>query len=176
MNIMIKSVLAGLALVLSSLPAVATPLADSALGGSGELYVVRAGTYGQLFPGRRQTDPQNRVLVLEIRRPNQLPERQLIPGSANPDVEDSLVLYSTIYKDNVSDIAWSKVESWALPRGLSQADWTKLTALVDNNPMLLQGASLGEMSYHADMMLAPEPTTLTMVVAAGGLLVRRRRA
>jgi hypothetical protein len=94
MNAKLKGALASVVLALSTVPAGAAALTDSALGGSGELYVVRAGTYGSLFPGRRQTDPQNRVLALETRRPNQLPERQLIPASANPDVEDSAsVLY-----------------------------------------------------------------------------------
>lgn len=89
MNIHCKSALAGVLLAVSAAPTAAAALTDSALGLAGELYVVRAGTYGELFPGRRQTDPLNRVLALETRRPNQLPLRQLIPASANPDTEDS---------------------------------------------------------------------------------------
>ncbi|HVR95350.1 MAG TPA: hypothetical protein VMW27_01965, partial [Thermoanaerobaculia bacterium] len=62
---------------------------DAALGSSGELYVVKAGTYGVLFPGRRQTDAANRILSLEIGRPGQLPSRQPVPSTEGTDVEVS---------------------------------------------------------------------------------------
>lgn len=88
MKLHLQRALAGLLLALGAAPATAA-LTDSALGLTGELYVVRAGTYAELFPGRRQTDPLNRVLALETRRPNQLPVRQLIPASANADTEDA---------------------------------------------------------------------------------------
>jgi hypothetical protein len=65
---------------------------DTALGTNGELYQLRTGTYGDLFPGRRQTDRANRVLALEIVRPGELPARLLVPATEGPEPEGSAAL------------------------------------------------------------------------------------
>ena len=88
---------------------------------------------------------------------------------------NGLVLYANIYRQNVSDIPFAKVADWANSYGLSAADWARLTALVDANPVLLSGASIGQLSMLADLTLVPEPTSLAAILGAAGALIRRRR-
>src|SRR4051794_1082922 len=69
---------------------------QAALGDSGEVYFVRAGTYGDLFPGGTDTAPENSVLALDIVRRDQPAERLLVPGTEGSDVESSpFELYET---------------------------------------------------------------------------------
>lgn len=88
---------------------------------------------------------------------------------------NGLVLYANIYKQNVSDIPFAKVADWANSYGLSQADWTRLTALVDANPTLLSGASIGQLSYVAELALVPEPTSIAALLGLAATIIRRRR-
>src|SRR5437763_12031721 len=62
---------------------------QAALGDSGEVYLVRTGNYGDLFPGGTATDGKNPVLALDIVRPGQDSQRLLVPGTDGPDVESS---------------------------------------------------------------------------------------
>lgn len=91
-----KVALAGvLSAVLAPPGANALP-ADTALGATGELYQVRAGTYGDLFPGRRQTDRLNRILALEVYRSGVLVMRQPVPSTEGPETE---VTPAVFYED-----------------------------------------------------------------------------
>ncbi len=56
---------------------------QAVLGSDGELYVMRAGAYGDLFPGGRSTDKAHPVLALDITRPEQAPTRALVPATAD---------------------------------------------------------------------------------------------
>lgn len=66
---------------------------EAALGAEGELYQVRAGSYGSLFPNgtgaRTFPTASTPVLALEISRPGAAVQRLLVPGTDNPDVESS---------------------------------------------------------------------------------------
>jgi hypothetical protein len=69
---------------------------QAALGDSGEVYFVRTGTYGDLFPGGTGAAPGNTVLALDVVRRDQPAERLLVPGTEGPDVESSpFELYET---------------------------------------------------------------------------------
>ncbi len=73
-------------------PAATASHRDAVLGGDGELYLVRAGAYGELFPGDKAADPANLVLALDVVRPDAAAgevERFLVPGTAGPEVEHS---------------------------------------------------------------------------------------
>lgn len=75
-----------LGLALAALPAAASH-GEAALGSEGELYIVRAGTYGDLFSGSSRYDRKTPVLALDIVRPDVPVERLLVPDTENGAVE-----------------------------------------------------------------------------------------
>jgi len=79
-------VIAGAGLL--ALPAFAAPQ-QAVLGNGGELYLVKTGTYGALFPDGTETDPGNSVLALEITRPGEPAERVLVADTKDRAVESS---------------------------------------------------------------------------------------
>ena len=60
---------------------------DAILGAEGELYRVRTGTYGELFPGGNELDRANPVLALEVVKPDGSVQLHLVPGTKEADVE-----------------------------------------------------------------------------------------
>lgn len=84
----IKYTLAGLvAFVMACSAAWASSDPSIVLGAEGELYSVRTGLYGQLFPGGKDTLPGNAVLALEITQTDGIQQRHLVNGTAGPDVD-----------------------------------------------------------------------------------------
>jgi hypothetical protein len=73
---------------LLALPAFAIPH-EAALGNEGELYLVKTGTYGVLFPGGKDADESSSVLALEITRPGEPAARVLVPDTKDKDSESS---------------------------------------------------------------------------------------
>jgi hypothetical protein len=59
------------------------------LGTGGELYLVKSGTFGDLFPGRQDTDPINSVLRLDVVAPDGSVQSSLVPGTQGPEVESA---------------------------------------------------------------------------------------
>lgn len=70
---------------------------DAAVGADGELYMVRAGSYGDLFPEESLVEPGNPVLALELVHPDQQREVLLIPDTEGADLEDSA---SVLFEDD----------------------------------------------------------------------------
>ncbi len=98
MTTMMKRILLG-ALALGAL-ASASAHADShdlALGSDGTIYQVRADSYGNLFPGGKDTSPANQVVALDVTPPGGTTQRQLVPGTAGPDTE---TLPSVVFADD----------------------------------------------------------------------------
>jgi hypothetical protein len=62
---------------------------DAVLGSSGELYRIRAGTLGDLFPERRGKDSKTPVLALDIDRPGTPVSRILVDGTDDDGTESS---------------------------------------------------------------------------------------
>lgn len=75
-----------LGLALLSLPAAATS-GEAALGSDGEVYIIRTGTYGELFPGKEAYNGKTAVLALDVVRPDAPVERFLVPGTETDSVE-----------------------------------------------------------------------------------------
>ena len=69
----------------------------TALGSGGQIYTVTAGTYGTLFPGSQTYPAATPVLALDTTLPGAAPTRQLVPSSADGDVDVSPAL---IYEDS----------------------------------------------------------------------------
>lgn len=66
----------------------------------------------------------------------------------------SLIIYRTIYEENVSDIPYSRVSSWV---GLSAQEWTDVTTMADA------------------VILVPEPATSGLFILGAAALLRSRR-
>jgi len=87
-RILLTALLAA-ASALTLLPAV-TAAANVALGDSGELYVARVGTYGDLFPDEEVGIPAGRpVLAVDVFAEGEPMRRLLVPDSEGPDLERS---------------------------------------------------------------------------------------
>jgi len=69
----------------------------TALGFGGQIYTVTAGPYGTLFPGSRTYSATTPVLALDTTLPGAAPTRQLVPSSADGNLEISPAL---IYEDS----------------------------------------------------------------------------
>jgi hypothetical protein len=76
-------------LVLAGSPLRASLQGDEVLGADGEVYSVREGSYGELFPGGKAIDPSYPVLALEVTHPDGSRQRHLVEGSEGRD-EDHL--------------------------------------------------------------------------------------
>jgi hypothetical protein len=81
-------------LLLFLAPPARAELKASALGDAGELYTVRAGVWGELFPGDGSHAAATPVLVLEIAPGDGETDRLLVPGTEDARVEsDPQLLY-----------------------------------------------------------------------------------
>jgi hypothetical protein len=62
---------------------------ETALGAEGEMYIVRAGLYSELFPGQSAYPGDNVVLALDVQRPDASAQRLLVRGTGTEFVESS---------------------------------------------------------------------------------------
>jgi len=60
-----------------------------ALGSEGEVYTVRTGSYGDLFPSQNDFDRSNPIVALEISKPGSPVKRILVPSTSGAEVESS---------------------------------------------------------------------------------------
>lgn len=74
---------------------------EATLGSAGELYVLRTGTYGQLFPTGTEVDKENPVLAVDILRPGAAADRRLIAGTKDKDVEGTP---AAVFEDDSSTL------------------------------------------------------------------------
>lgn len=111
-----------------AVPAALAQARDAAVGADGELYVVREGTYGALFPQQGLVDPGNRVLALEIVRSEGGRQRLLVPGTESDDVEDSA---SILFEDQSGTLfaLWQtmarSIHSRLVLIGLRGGEWSE---------------------------------------------------
>lgn len=116
----------GAGLLLAVSPAAGTER-DASVGAEGELYFVREGTYGELFPQDGLADAANSVLALEVVRSDQTRERLLVPGTETADSEDSA---SILFEDQSGTlfVLWQTKSNVIHSRlsliGLRGGEWT----------------------------------------------------
>lgn len=79
-----------------ALPAAAASR-EAALGARGELYMVRTGTYGQLFPQGRDHGRETPVLALDVTQPDGATTRHLVPETETEALENNP---SLIYEED----------------------------------------------------------------------------
>lgn len=82
---------------------------QAVLGADGAVYMAKAGTYGELFPGAKGGNPANPVLALEVTKPGSPVQRILVPSTANAEIEKSPAL---LYEDQ-SDTVYLVWQSWS---------------------------------------------------------------
>ena len=108
---------------------------DAALGSEGELYSVRAGTVGELFPAAPGMDLENTVLALEVVRPGGERSRIPVPDTEGPEVEASPSLVfepasGTVY------VVWESRVNLVFPllmlAGYSDGDWSERIPIYGN--------------------------------------------
>jgi hypothetical protein len=78
---------------------------ETVLGPNGELYTVRAGTFGELFPGQQNVPASNPVLALDVEKPDATRTRLLVKGTEGVDVDSAPFL---LYEDvsNTLFLVW----------------------------------------------------------------------
>ena len=78
---------------------------EAVLGPNGELYAVRAGTFGELFPGQQNVPPSNPVLAIDIEKADTPRVRLLVKGTEGPDLDSAPFL---LYEDvsNTMFLVW----------------------------------------------------------------------
>jgi hypothetical protein len=122
-----------LALGLAAVPGRAASR-DTALGAGGEVYQVKAGTYGDLFPGGRAVDAAVPVLAVDITKPGAAAQRVLIPDTLDPAAETSASLIyendsQTVYALWASQVGLNPVLKLA---GFDGTNWSTPIQVVGN--------------------------------------------
>lgn len=142
-------------------PAALAQARDATVGPEGELYVIREGTYGELFPHRGLVDPENRVLALEIVRGEEPRQRLLVPGTETADRDDSA---SILLEDQSGTlfVLWQtmirSIHSRLVLVGLRDGEWS--------DPIEISGSPFG---WKSSPQLAVTRDTFRTVEEDGGL-------
>lgn len=149
-----------------ALPAAADPARDASVGGKGELYLVRQGTYGELFPGRGLAAPENAALALDVTRTGGATERLLVPGTETADLDDSA---SILYEDDTGTlfVLWQTkvnvIHSRLSLIGYRNGEWTE--------PIEISGNPFG---WKSSPQLAVTRDVFQTEEAVGGLRTWQR--
>jgi hypothetical protein len=98
------------------------------VGVDGELYMLRQGSYGELFPDGGLASPANAALALDIVHADQNTERLLVPGTETDDLETSP---SALFEDDSGTlfVLWQTsrnyIHSWLSLIGFRDGEWTE---------------------------------------------------
>ena len=135
---------------------------DSALGVNGEVYQVKAGNYGDLFPNGHAVDPAVPVLAIDVTQPGAAPQRVLIPDTLDPAAEASA---SLIYENDSQTV----FALWASQVGLNPVlklsgfdgtDWSAPIQVV-GNPYATKGSPQFTITRETFQDIADDGTTAT---------------
>ncbi len=127
------TLLLALGLGLTALPAAASH-GEAALGSEGELFMVRTGTYGELFSGSSRYDRKTPVLALDIVRPDAPVERLLVPDTENGAVES---MPSLLFEEatGTAFLVWESRINYhpiLMLSGFDGKSWSKPIVIVGN--------------------------------------------
>ncbi len=99
---------------------------DAAVGAQGELYQVRAGTYGDLFPEQGLGDPSSSALALDVTYPDQSRERFLVPGTESEDLDSNASVLFESQSDTLF-LLWKSekgnIHTWLNVVGFHDGAW-----------------------------------------------------
>jgi hypothetical protein len=108
---------------------------EVALGADGEVYTVRAGQYGDLFPKGRDFEPGNSVVALDVSRPGAPLQRMLVPGTGGSEAETSP---SVLFEEDsqTAYLLWETKKSSIHPilqiAGFDGASWSRTIEVIGN--------------------------------------------
>ncbi len=99
---------------------------DAVVGTQGELYQVREGTYGDLFPDQGLGDPASSALALDVTYPDQSHERFLVPGTEAEDLDTNASLLFEGQSDTLF-LLWKtekgNIHTWLNVVGFHDGGW-----------------------------------------------------
>lgn len=154
-----------LALGLVALPAFGQQR-NAAVGAQGELYQVRAGTYGELFPGQGLGDPASSALALDVTYPDQSRERLLVPGTETEDVDSNASVLFESQSDTLF-LLWKtekgRIHTWLTVVGFHDGVW--------GQPIEVSGNLFG---WKSDPQFAVTRDTFRTIEDDGTLQTRTR--
>ncbi len=107
---------------------------ETALGSGGEIYMVRTGTYGSLFPGKKDFPRDSAVLALDIQKPGAALQRILVPGTSGTEIE---MTPSVVFEDDSQTVflLWGSAINFHPTLELAGFDgirWSKTIDVVGN--------------------------------------------
>ncbi|HVR99268.1 MAG TPA: hypothetical protein VMW27_21790 [Thermoanaerobaculia bacterium] len=123
-----------LALGLSCVALPAAASRDTALGADGELYQVRTGTYGQLFPRGQEHERETPVLVLDVIQTDGTTVRHLVPETETEALENNP---SLIYEEDSHTVflLWESRFNYhpiLMLTGFDGEDWSEAIEVIGN--------------------------------------------
>jgi hypothetical protein len=136
---------------------------EVAVGTDGEVYAVRVGTYGDLFPRSKAFDRANPVVALDITRPNTPLQRVLVPGTGGAEVETSP---SVLFEEDseTAFLLWESKRSAIHPilqiAGFNGTSWSSPIEVI-GNPFTAKTSpqfTITRDSYHEQ---GPDKTTVS---------------
>ena len=107
---------------------------DTALGANGEVYQVKAGNYGDLFPGGRAVASNVPVLAVDITKPSAPAQRVLIPDTLDATAETSATLLYEPDSQTVYCLWATQVEVSSVLKlsGFNGTNWSTPIEVVGN--------------------------------------------
>lgn len=130
----VTKTIVGLTLLILPSWLAAEALPDSVLGNAGEVLTVKAGTYGELFPGGDELEAERPIVTLDILRPGESGERLIVPATLGWEVESSPALLFSKKRD-VLNVLWTarleKQVSLFLAR-LEDHEWSPVAEIYSN--------------------------------------------
>jgi hypothetical protein len=107
---------------------------DTTLGANGEVYQVKGGNYGDLFPGGRAVAPNVPVLAVDITKPGDPTKRVLIPDTLDATAEASATLLYEPDSQTVYCLWATQVEVSSVLKlsGFDGANWSTPIEVVGN--------------------------------------------
>ncbi len=135
----------------------ASAQSEAVFGSDGEVYITRADTFGNLFPGLAGVEPSHSVLALEVQYPGAPVKRFLVPETAGSEVEraSSLLFEEASHTLFMAWEAWDDYPALKLS-GFDGTAWSDPVTVI-GNPWAVKTSP--QLSITHDSYVAPGETT-----------------
>ncbi len=134
-----------------------TAQSEAVFGSDGEVYITRADTFGNLFPGLKGVDPTHSVLALEVQYPGAPAKRFLVPETEGSEVEHAS---SLLFEDSSHTLfmAWEAWDDYPALKlsGFDGDGWSDPVTVI-GNPWAVKTSP--QLSITHDSYVVPGETT-----------------